>query len=133
MSSSRSHALSEGQLALMRVLWEHGEASVSEVQAALGPERARATTTVATTLSRLFARGVVNRKTVGRQFVYSAAIREDEVRRSMVSDLMARLFEGDAAALVSHLVAEGQIAPEELAAIRRRIAARKRREEQRDA
>ncbi|MDJ0976317.1 MAG: BlaI/MecI/CopY family transcriptional regulator [Planctomycetota bacterium] len=125
MGNAESHALSETQLAILRVLWDAEEASVADVQAALESERALALTTVATMLSRLHRRGVVARRTEGRQFIYRAAVAEDEVRRSMVSDLMQRLFEGDAAALVNHLVSEGEIDADELAAIRRKLARRR--------
>lgn len=133
MGSAESHALSETQLAILRVLWDAEEASVAEVQAALEAERALALTTVATMLSRLHRRGVVARRTEGRQFIYRAAVAEDEVRRTMVSELMQRLFEGDAAALVNHLVSEGEIDAEELAAIRRRLARRRSQAGGRDA
>lgn len=133
MGSAESHALSETQLAILRVLWDAEQASVAEVQAALEAERALALTTVATMLSRLHRRGVVARRTEGRQFIYRAAVAEDEVRRTMVSELMQRLFEGDAAALVNHLVSEGEIDAEELAAIRRRLARRRSQAGGRDA
>jgi predicted transcriptional regulator len=42
-------------------------------------------------------------------------VSEAEVTRSMVSDLTNRVFDGDAAALVSHLLAEHEIDASELA------------------
>lgn len=125
MAAPKNPALSDAQLALMRVLWDEDEASVVAVQEALQPERPLAVTTVATMLSRLHRKGVVARRTEGRQFIYRAAVEEDDVRRSMVSELMERLFEGDANALVSHLVAEGEIDADELTRIRKKIAAKK--------
>ncbi len=127
MGKAESRALSANQLAILRVLWTSEEATVAEVQEALEATRPLAPTTVATMLSRLHARGIVGRRTEGRHFVYRAAVAEDDVRRTMVSDLMARMFEGDAAALVNHLVSEGEIEPEELATIRRRIAGRRKK------
>ncbi len=127
MGKAESRALSANQLAILRVLWTSEEATVAEVQEALEATRPLAPTTVATMLSRLHARGIVGRRTEGRHFVYRAAVAEDDVRRTMVSDLMARMFEGDAAALVNHLVSEGESEPEELATIRRRIAGRRKK------
>jgi predicted transcriptional regulator len=118
--------LSDLQLAILRVLWDRGEAAVSEVQAALATEREQAVTTVATVLDRLHARGVVGRRTEGRQYVYAPAVAEDEVRRRMVSDLTDRLFAGDPRALVSHLVAEGDIDARELKRLQRLIARREK-------
>ena len=56
---SETHQLTELQIAVMRVLWEKGEATVAEIWEALRPERGLAQTTVATLLCRLEKRGVV--------------------------------------------------------------------------
>ena len=118
----RSHQLADLQYAIMRVLWNEGEASVARVQEALGPDRARALTTIATMLAKMEKKGVVAHRTVGRQFLFRAKISEADVRRSMVGELTRRLFRGDAAALVSHLLAEEEIDRGELDRIKALIA-----------
>jgi BlaI family penicillinase repressor len=107
-------ALSELQLDLLRVLWARGEASVAEVAEQLAAARGLAHTTVATVLSRLAARGVVEARREGRQLVYRACLSEPQVRRSMVSGLIGRLFSGDPRALLAHLVSERDVAPGDL-------------------
>ena len=114
--------LTDLQLAVVRVLWERGESTVVEVQEALLPARRLAQTTVATILTRLEKRGVVDHRAVGRQFVYQPRVTEPEVRRSMVSELTALLFDGSPAALISHLLAEREIAAEDLSEVKRLIA-----------
>ena len=119
--------LTELQLAIMKVLWEHGEAKVVEVQEALSAERELAQSTVSTLLSRMEKKGVVAHRTEGRQYVYRPAVEESRVRRSLVaefSDLAGRLFEGDMTALVSHLIAEREVDSAELARVRALIEAR---------
>src|SRR5439155_4455471 len=56
------HQLTELQLAILRVLWDKGEATVQDIWEALHAERGLAQTTVATMLSRLERRGVVTRR-----------------------------------------------------------------------
>jgi predicted transcriptional regulator len=114
--------LSDLQLAVLGVLWREGEATVARVRDALADERDLAPTTVATILSRLASRGVVERRTEGRQFLYRAALTQRDVRRSMIAQLTERLFQGDPASLVSHLVEEGEIDEEELDRLRSRLA-----------
>ena len=109
--------LSELQLDLMRVLWARGEASVGEVAEALAPARGLAHTTVATLLTRLAARGTVEARREGRQLVYRAVVSEPQVRRSMVSTLIQRLFSGDPNALLAHLVSETETAQGDLARV----------------
>lgn len=114
------HQLGDLQLAIMRVLWTRDEATVNDVHSDLAG-RELAPTTIATMLKKMEVKGIVDHRTEGRQFVYSATITESEVHRSMVSDLTERLFNGDAAALVSHLLTEGEIDPTELSEIQKRI------------
>ena len=114
----KHHRLADLQLAIMRVLWERGEAAASEVHEALWGERGLAPTTIATMLAKMERKGVVTHRRDGRRFLYRAAVTEDEVRRSMVGELTERLFQGDAAALMSHLLAEHDLDAGELARIK---------------
>jgi predicted transcriptional regulator len=120
------YALTELQLAVMRVLWLRGEATVLEVQEALQPKRPLAQTTVATLLSRLEKRGVVAYRMDGRQYVYRPLITEDEVRSSALAEVKDLLFEGDVATLVSQLLSAEEVGPADLAKVRRMIEGRER-------
>ena len=114
--------LSELQIALLRVLWQRGETSTADVAAELAQDRGLKHTTVATLLTRLEKRGVVAQRRDGRQLFYRALVDEADVRRSMVADLIGALFAGDAQELVAHLVQESEIAPGDLAKVKRRLA-----------
>ena len=118
---ARNSRLGELQHAILRVLWDQGEASVAEVHKALRRKRARALTTIATMLTKMEKRGIVEHRVDGRQFVYRPCVSEEEITRSMVADLTARFFEGDVTALVSHLLTEQEIDPDELVRLRRMI------------
>ncbi len=111
-------SLSALQLSLMRALWASGQATVAEVVQALREERGLAHTTVSTLLTRLEKRGVVAAAREGRQIVYRPLVTETQVRQSMVSGLLANLFEGRASDLLSHLIKRDEIAPEDLARLR---------------
>jgi BlaI family transcriptional regulator, penicillinase repressor len=121
-STSRDLALSDLQLALMRVFWSRPTATVAEVATQLRGTRPLAHTTVATLLTRLEKRGLLTATREGRQVSYSAAVPEHEVRRSMVSSLLTGLFDGNASGLLSHLVDQRRIGAGELAEIRAALA-----------
>lgn len=116
--------LSDLQLALMRILWDRGEATAAEVHEALH-DRALAPTTVATLLTRLEKRGLVSHSARGRSFVYRADVSEHEVRRSMLAKLTEFFFAGDPAALVSHLTGGARLDAQQLQEARGLIAARR--------
>lgn len=115
--------LGELQMEVMRVLWRDGEASTAAVAAAIAAERPIAHTTVATVLARLARRGLVVARREARQLIYRPATSESAVRRGMVSDLVRRLFDGNATALLAHLVSEQEVAPGDLARVEALLAA----------
>jgi predicted transcriptional regulator len=119
--------LGDLQVAILRVLWDEGEATVARVTRALAGRR-RAPTTIATMLSKMERRGIVEHRVEGRQFVYKPCLTEQEVTRTMVADLTQRLFEGDVSALVSHLLRSEEIDREELVRLRAMIVERERAE-----
>lgn len=115
------HRLADLQLAIMHVLWDRGEATVSDVQKALEPERSLAYTTVGTMLTRLDRGGQVAHRVEGRANVYRAKLPREKVGRSMVSDLVQRLCAGDITQLVCHLLDECKVSREELTALKKLI------------
>ena len=123
----RKRQLGDLQLAIMRVLWERGEAPAIEVHQALLEERGLAVTTIKTMLRKLEEYGCVEHRTKGRQFIYRPAIEEADVRKGMVGALVQRLFAGDSAALVNHLVQSGEIDPDDLEGLEE-IVSTKRKE-----
>lgn len=128
MDTSQYH-LGDLQLAIMRVLWSRGEATVADVHEALEPERGLALTTIATMLMKMEKKGVVDHRAEGRRFIYRPVVSESQVTRSMVADLTSQLFRGDVTAFVNHLLAEHDIDSSELAQLRKLIEARGNKEE----
>ena len=118
--------LSDIQLAVMRVLWEAGRATTAEVHEKMGKPRSLAYTTVATLLSRLEKRRLVTSRKDGRERVFEPAVTESEVTQHMVSDLVTKLFRGDASALVSHLVRGSEFDESDLETVRKMLAHAKR-------
>lgn len=110
--------LSDMQIDVIRVLWERGSCSTAEVHQAVQKVRGLAYTTVATVLKRLEDRGAVKGTRSGRELVYEACLSERQIKRSMVSNMVGSLFQGDAKALVAHLVRESEIEEGDLSEIR---------------
>lgn len=125
-----SHHLGDLQLAIMQVLWARGEATVAEVQDVLEPERGLALTTIATMLTKMEKKGVVDHRADGRRFIYRPTVSEGQVRRSMVSELTSQLFRGDVTALVNHLLSEHEIEPDELAQLQAMISSKEREQKE---
>jgi len=75
---------------IMELVWKLGECSVCDIASNL-PE-ARAYTTVMTTLTRLFHKGVLNRTRNDRKFVYSASLGRQELEDAIAREITAQVL-----------------------------------------
>lgn len=116
--------LGDLQLAILRVLWADGEATVLRVHEVVSQRRGGSASTIATMLSKMEAKGLVAHRKEGRQFVWRALVAEDHARRSMVEDVTTRMFGGDPLELLNHLVREAEIDDGDLDALREMIERR---------
>ena len=113
--------LSDLQLAIIRVLWDKGEASAAEVQLAMKRSRPLAITTVSTLLARLEKKGIVSHRSAGRTFVYRARVSELDMRRKAISGVIRNLFRGNPSEVVGQILSERDVSEEDLERMRRMI------------
>lgn len=111
----------DGELEILRVLWENGASSLGTVCEALRRQRDVATTTVATMLRVMLDKGLVRRKQAARGLQWSAAVTQSAAAKSMVGKLVDGVFDGSASRLAAHLVEAGQLSPNELAELKKLI------------
>lgn len=91
--------------AVMALAWELDEVSVRDACARLDPGVAY--TTMMTTMDRLFKKGLLARRKVGRAFVYRAAASRQEMEGAVASELVHSLLGrggGEALPILSSLV-----------------------------
>ena len=114
---NRSRKPTDGELAILRVLWARGPSTVRQVAEAL--VRDTGYTTALKLLQIMTEKGLVGRDETSRTHVYEAAFTEDQTQRTLVSDLLDRAFGGSAAKLVLQALATSKTSPEELLEIKR--------------
>jgi BlaI family penicillinase repressor len=121
MARPPSQHPTDGELEILRTLWERGPSSLSEICESLRQGREVATTTVATMLRVMIDKGLVKRKPARRGHQWSAAVTQHAAARSMVGKLVDGVFDGSASRLAVHLVQAGQLSPDELTELRKLI------------
>lgn len=109
----------DAELAILRLLWERGAATVRQLHEDLTQERDLGYTTVLKTLQVMLEKGLVTRDDSERSHVYRAAIPENDTKGQLVSDLMAKAFGGSAQQLMVHALRGGKTSKKELDAIQR--------------
>ena len=106
--------LSEAQLEIMSIVWDLGEAAVSDVWRALSQRRKIARNTVQTTLVRLEEKGYLQHRAVGNSFLYSAAKDRKRTIGRLLRSLVETAFKGSTEGLVMALLEESPPSEEEL-------------------
>lgn len=122
MARQRSAALTDGEVRIMRVLWQRSRATVAEVVDGLEGTQKPAYNTVLTMLRILERKGYVAHEKDGRAFTYLPLIDHGQARRHALSHLLKRFFDDSPELLVLDLLGHEHVDPDELQRVRERIA-----------
>jgi len=124
MARRASGQPTDGELRILKVLWEMGPSRLSEICAALRQQQPTATTTVATILRIMLQKGLVERKSRSPNILWSAKLSQKDASNGLLKNLMEGVFDGSAQKLVAHLVQQGELSDKDRQAIRRMLNAR---------
>jgi len=111
----------DGELAILRVLWRHGPSTVRQVRDILERSQPTGYTTVLKLLQIMAAKGLVARDESQRTHIYQATRSEVHTQRQLIGDLLHRAFGGSASKLVMQALATKKASADELAEIRKLI------------
>src|SRR5262249_24575998 len=113
--------LAKVQLEIMHVVWERGEATVTDVWTVLTDSREVARNTILTHMERLEKHGGMKRRAEGQTHYYSAAVRRATTLGLVVHRLVDAAFAGSAEGLVLALLEGRGVSAEEARRIRQLI------------
>ncbi|WP_051946341.1 BlaI/MecI/CopY family transcriptional regulator [Verrucomicrobium sp. BvORR106] len=110
----------DAELAILRVLWAKGAATVREILDAINEDRIPPLvyTTVLTFLQIMTDKGLVLRDTQGKTHVYRAAVAAEKTQRHLVKDVLERVFSGSVSQLVMHALGSRKISADEVREIK---------------
>jgi BlaI family penicillinase repressor len=119
----RTHhpTLTPNELAIMKVVWRCGKATVREVYETLREQRPIAYTTVMTMMNILEEKRYLEKGLVDRAYVYRPTRPQHQVVGQMVTDFVDRVFDGAATGLLVHLARDNRLSRDERRHIRRII------------
>lgn len=106
-------ALTEKEMAVMKILWTHGPMFVREMLEYY-PEPKPHFNTVSTTVRILEEKGHIGHEVIGTSHRYHAVTRQEQFRDRSFRDLVANFFNNSYKSAVSALVEEEKISVEEL-------------------
>jgi len=110
------------ELDVMAVLWELGSGTVTEVRDRLPADLAY--TTVLTILRNLEAKGFLRHEEEGKAHRWFPLVQRQAAERSALARLVDRLFQGSPELLLTRLVDDHDLTPEQLRRMRERLRER---------
>ena len=122
------------ELQILKVLWDRGPLRVRDVRRALA-ERGRdiAHTSVITTLNTMVDKRFLKRRKQGKAFLFSPRVARDEVCAQILGDMVDRVFDGSAKAVVLGLFDCAELDAADLKELRHLINQKaKEREDERE-
>ena len=113
---------SELELQVLSVLWERGPAPVRAVLEALPDGKDRAYTTVLSVMQVMEKKGLIGHTQQGQTHIYHPLVKQGQVLRPMMRDLVRNVFGGSPARALQALLDGTKLDADELGQIRQLIA-----------
>ena len=118
MARPPAKELTERELEIMHVCWQHGKLTAAEVRDHLAAGgRDLAYTTVATLVRILADKGFLKQTNRTRPFIYRPLRTFDDVSRRIVGDLVDRVFQGSHTQLLVQLMESDRLSETERRAL----------------
>ena len=109
--------LTQRELDIMSVLWDLGEATVTEVRDRVDPDLAY--TSISTMIRMLEMKGFVShRRGEGKTHVYFPVIDREQAGESALGRVLDKIYGGSPIKLLAHLVDQHRLSEKELARMR---------------
>ncbi len=127
MARPAAKELTQRELEVMHVFWTRGQSTVADVRDALAAAgRDLAYTTVATLVRILTEKGFLEQTNQERPFQFCPVRSFEDVSRSIVGDLVDRVFRGSREQLLVRLMEDRKLTAKEKAALEAILRGEKR-------
>ncbi|QNN40623.1 MULTISPECIES: BlaI/MecI/CopY family transcriptional regulator [Pedobacter] len=108
----------EGEMEILQVLWQKGNATVREVHEALNKKDSGYTTTLKL-MQILHEKGMVERDTNQKTHIYKALVSQDKTEKQLVTKMIDNVFNGSAARLVMQALGNHSASADEIDEIKK--------------
>jgi BlaI family penicillinase repressor len=109
MARPPSRQPTDGELEILKILWDLGPVGLGQIHVVLHERRGVAITTVATMLKMMLAKELVERDDGPRGYLWKACVSRKVAVSGLIGKLVQHVFDGSARRLVAHLVEEGEL------------------------
>src|SRR5687767_6268759 len=122
MARPRSEYPTELELQVLKILWHASPRLVRDIRQALADQgRDLAHTSVITTLNTMARKKYLKRTRQGKSFLFEPRLSRDDVYTRVLRDIVKRVFDGSATAVMAGLFGCTEVDNEELKGLRKLI------------
>ena len=109
--------LHDAELRVMDVIWKAGEVSASKISDVLKEKFDYGKTTTYTLIKRCIDKGAIER--CGPKFICRALVTQEQARELETSELINKLYDGEADRLVASILGNMKLSPDEVTRLKR--------------
>jgi predicted transcriptional regulator len=111
----------ESELEILRILWEHGEATVRVVHEELSKTKDAGYTTTLKLMQIMHEKGMVKRDETNKTHKYTPLISREKTQKQFMGKMIDTLFQGSSTQLVMQALGNHKTSKEELDEIQKLI------------
>ncbi len=108
----------DGELAILQILWTEGPATVKLVHEKLQLQRDIGYTTALKLMQIMTDKGLLTREKSGKTHVYHPAVSKEITQKQLLNKLMDAAFQGSASKLILHALGNTKTTSDELTQIK---------------
>ena len=121
MARKASTQPTEVELQILRILWDDGPSIARHIHDSLQSSKQTTYSTTVKMLAVMLEKGLLLRNDDVRPQIYQAAAPQQRTQKKMLGELIDKVYDGSAAALMVHAISSKKATAEELAEIRRML------------
>ena len=111
----------DGELAILKILWQSGAATVRQVNEKINTIQPAGYTTTLKMMQIMIDKGLLVRDSSKRTHVYAPAVSEEITQNQLVGSLLEKAFAGSAEKLVMRALSAKKITEKELVKIKKML------------
>ena len=120
-----SFSISEAEYQVMKLIWDKAPVSTKEVTEILTEKTSWKPKTIQTLLSRLVKKGVIGFEKVGRVFVYTPLIKEEDYVEQESSSFLDKFYEGALNSMVVNFLEQDKLTESDIDELKKILDERK--------
>jgi BlaI family penicillinase repressor len=111
----------EGELEILQTLWRYGPCTVKQVNEIMNERKDVGYTTTLKMLQIMLEKGFCVREAEGKLHIYKAALKEQQVKKSYVRDMIDQVFEGSPMEMVVQTLGNYKASAQEISELKKLI------------